>query len=317
MPYDIVGDIHGERTTLEALLEKLGYRSGTSGWSHPSRTAVFVGDFIDRGPDSRGTCRLVRDMTEAGHALAVMGNHELNALAFHGANPQAPGEPLRPHTEKNVRQHQATLTSFEGADAEFADTLEWFTTLPLWLDLDDLRIVHAAWDASAMATLEPLLDGQRRIEDGTLPLLTLPGHPAFAAAETLLKGVELPLPEGVSFSDKDGQQRQDVRIRWWLSDADPSWRNLALGPDALLDQLPDGSVAAARAFGYPAEAAPVLFGHYWLTGAPAPLAANVACLDYSVARPGGKLAAYRWHGESRLRADDFVTVARIQQSGLP
>jgi hypothetical protein len=56
-------------------------------------------------------------------------------------------------------------------------------------------------------------------------------------------------------------------------------------------------------------------GHYWLSGKPEPLADNIACLDYSVARPGGKLVAYRWNGEQKLLASNFVSVP-TQEFGL-
>jgi hypothetical protein len=52
-----------------------------------------------------------------------------------------------------------------------------------------------------------------------------------------------------------------------------------------------------------------------MEGEPAPLARNVACLDYSVAKPGGKLVAYRWDGESRLEPDRFVWVERVEDGG--
>ncbi|MFJ6702246.1 MULTISPECIES: polynucleotide kinase-phosphatase [unclassified Streptomyces] len=72
-PFDIVGDIHGCSTELEALLAKLGYADGV----HPEgRTAVFVGDLVDRGPDSPGVLRRVMSMVGSGNALCVPGNHE-------------------------------------------------------------------------------------------------------------------------------------------------------------------------------------------------------------------------------------------------
>lgn len=72
-PFDIIGDVHGCSSELETLLAKLGYRDGT----HPEgRTAVFVGDLVDRGPDSPGVLRRVMGMVEAGTALCVPGNHE-------------------------------------------------------------------------------------------------------------------------------------------------------------------------------------------------------------------------------------------------
>ncbi|MFD4603505.1 polynucleotide kinase-phosphatase [Streptomyces sp. NPDC058464] len=72
-PFDIVGDIHGCASELESLLVKLGYQDGV----HPDgRTAVFVGDLVDRGPDSPGVLRRVMSMVGSGNALCVPGNHE-------------------------------------------------------------------------------------------------------------------------------------------------------------------------------------------------------------------------------------------------
>ncbi|MFJ3613804.1 MULTISPECIES: polynucleotide kinase-phosphatase [Streptomyces] len=72
-PFDIIGDIHGCRSELETLLSRLGYVDG----AHPDgRTAVFVGDLVDRGPDSPGVLRRVMGMVAAGNALCVPGNHE-------------------------------------------------------------------------------------------------------------------------------------------------------------------------------------------------------------------------------------------------
>ncbi|WUH90167.1 polynucleotide kinase-phosphatase [Streptomyces sp. NBC_00433] len=78
-PFDIIGDVHGCASELETLLAELGYDDGR----HPAgRTAVFVGDLVDRGPDSPGVLRRVMGMVEAGTALCVSGNHE-NKLGRH------------------------------------------------------------------------------------------------------------------------------------------------------------------------------------------------------------------------------------------
>ncbi|UAL71326.1 polynucleotide kinase-phosphatase [Streptomyces angustmyceticus] len=82
-PFDIIGDIHGCRAELETLLGRLGYALVRDALGRPvdaahpeGRTAVFVGDLVDRGPDSPGVLRLVMGMVGAGHALCVAGNHE-------------------------------------------------------------------------------------------------------------------------------------------------------------------------------------------------------------------------------------------------
>ncbi|MDX2094437.1 MAG: metallophosphoesterase [Alphaproteobacteria bacterium] len=112
--YDIIGDIHGHAVELKALLEKLGYvRDGNGVYipPEPNRMAVFTGDYIDRGGENFEVIDIVRGMVQAGHAHAIMGNHELNASLFHTQHPNKSGElrPLRGHGTRNVHQHQAFL----------------------------------------------------------------------------------------------------------------------------------------------------------------------------------------------------------------
>ena len=66
--YDIIGDVHGHAQLLKKLLTKLGYKKSDEGYVHSSRKAVFVGDFINRGPSIRKTIRIVREMVENGNA---------------------------------------------------------------------------------------------------------------------------------------------------------------------------------------------------------------------------------------------------------
>lgn len=78
-PFDIIGDVHGCRSELEALLGRLGYDLQAA--RHPEgRKAVFLGDLVDRGPDTPGVLRIVMKLVEAGAALCVPGNHEMKLL---------------------------------------------------------------------------------------------------------------------------------------------------------------------------------------------------------------------------------------------
>jgi len=94
-PFDVIGDVHGCLAELEALLATLGYtidrdQAGRPiGARHHARRAIFLGDLVDRGPDTPGVLRLVMGMVAAGHALAVLGNHEAKLLrALRGKNVQ-------------------------------------------------------------------------------------------------------------------------------------------------------------------------------------------------------------------------------------
>jgi protein phosphatase len=92
-PFDVIGDVHGCRAELEQLLDQLGYAIDRDGAGrpvsarHPSRRAVFLGDLVDRGPDTPGVLRLVMGMVAAGTAFCVPGNHEAKLLkALRGKN---------------------------------------------------------------------------------------------------------------------------------------------------------------------------------------------------------------------------------------
>ena len=312
MRYDLIGDIHGCCKTLQALLDKLGYQHEAGVYHHLSRQVIFLGDFIDRGPLQREVVSLVRRMVEAGSALAVMGNHEFNAIAWYTADPES-GDYLRPHSEKNRKQHRLFLEACEHDPDGYADIIHWFRSLPLWLDLGDLKVVHACWDKQAIEALTAWLNGGSCLNDRLLVAASHKGTWQYEAIETILKGKEIPLRDGNIFHDKDGNERQHIRVRWWDKEA-TTYREVFLGPESARTHIPDDEVHGDHLVEYTHDAPPVFIGHYWMEGEPAPLAPNIACLDYSVAKSGGKLVAYRWDGEQRLDADKFVWVERREES---
>ena len=312
MAYDVIGDIHGCSQSLTSLLDRLEYKRDTGGvFRHAKRKAVFLGDFIDRGPFQREVLDVVRPMIENDCALAVMGNHEFNAIAYHTQDPDT-GSYLRPHTDKNTRQHQAFLDAY-GADArERAEVVEWFNTLPLWLDLDDFRVVHACWDKHCMQKIQDMRGGSNLLSEALLRAGSQSGTWQYAALETLLKGKEIPLKPGLSFKDKDGHTRHHIRIRWW-DQAATSYRSIYMGPESARSSIPDDDVEGDHLVEYGHAEPPCFLGHYWMEGQPGLLAPNIACLDFSVAKPGGKLVAYRWDGERTLSSNKFVWVDRKEE----
>ncbi len=213
MHVDIIGDIHGCNKSLEALLEKLGYQTNGGSYRHPDRKAIFLGDFIDRGPGQREVLAIVCPMIDSGHALAVMGNHEYNAICYFTRHPET-GEFLREHSNKNRGQHQAFLKAFENTPAH-ADIINWFRTLPLWLDLGNLRIIRACWDKHQIAWLRDTYKIDNCLNDSLLLDSSVKDSEAHLAIETLLKVKEVPLPDGASIKDEDGNPHHHIRIKWW------------------------------------------------------------------------------------------------------
>ena len=305
--YDIIGDIHGYATELKALLIKMDYREIDGVWQHPGRTVIFLGDFVDRGPEQVETVNIARNMVKNKKALAVMGNHEFNAVAWATPDPKCPGEFLRSHDDKNQDQHQAFLDQVgEGSDLH-KSMIKWFKTLPVYLDLPELRVVHACWHPKYLKTVGSLTNDKNCLLPEAWEASSRKGSEAYNTIETLLKGLEITLPPGHYFLDKEKNKRTNIRAQWWRTEK-LTYRDLAMVPGSEIEKIPHVPVAAHILPGYDGKK-PVFVGHYWMTGKPAPLNEHIACLDYSVAgEHGGKLCAYRFAGESNLSAKKFIWV---------
>lgn len=139
-PFDVIGDVHGCRSELESLLGRLGYalvrdEAGRAVDAvHPEgRRVVFLGDLVDRGPDTPGVLRLAMGMTAAGHALAVPGNHEHKLVRALGGQQVKVGHGLA-----------ETLAQLSAEPPEFSDAVrDWCRDLVSHLVLDDGRLVVA------------------------------------------------------------------------------------------------------------------------------------------------------------------------------
>jgi hypothetical protein len=323
-PLDVVGDVHGEYDALKTLLSHLGYDDDGR---HPDgRSLVFLGDLCDRGHDSVGVLLLVKRLVDDGRAVCILGNHELNLLRgdakdgsgwFFDARVEADRRYL-PFTRPTAGQREEIMQFLRG--------------LPLAMERDDLRVVHAAWQDEEIAVARHLTDehahvvydrfqsdveaamqhdgrhqrylderrlGRERLEDGQQEIPFLHAIAEYDVASqkgnpirVLTSGVERKGAEPFFSSHK---WRFVDRVSWW---------------DAYTDDVP------------------VIVGHYWRMAQPVERASvgkgdpdlflgvdphawhgarnNVFCVDYSVGgrwreRTDGspigsrfKLAAMRW-----------------------
>ncbi|WP_110665967.1 metallophosphoesterase [Salinicola halophilus] len=294
--YDLIGDVHGCGRTLAALLDKLGYAEVHGVYRHPRRRVIFLGDLIDRGPSIRLAVSIARRMVDAGEAHIVMGNHEVNAIVSAERAPGSPPSRIMRRTHEQFRDHPR----------EWRETLAWFRELPLCLELDGLRVVHACWD-------ESLIDAFRRrcpngrIDAAFLAEASVRGSFEHRVLDVLTRGVQLALPDGMTIRSANGVDRRAFRTHFWC-ERPHTYGDVVFQPDSLPDVLEGRVLDAAereRLVWYPEEAPPLFVGHYWCRGVPAVVRDNIACLDYS-AIDAGRLVAYRWSGETSLTADRFV-----------
>lgn len=312
--YDLIGDVHGCGITLCKLLEQMGYSKQSGVYQHPSRKAVFIGDIVDRGPNIRLALSVVRDMVEQGHAHLIMGNHEYNVLAF--CTPSRVGglHPyLRDHTARNSFIVKETLQQFEPFPVEWRDHLNWFMSLPLYLEFDHFRAVHACWDDSLITEMEKRF-GRNHLDEEMLHASMDTSSFEGKLVDRLTRGTALELPDGRSITAKDGFVRHFFRTKFWEKDPEV-YEDIVFQPDPLPEDIakrPISDEDREQLLYYGRKEKPLFFGHYWMQGIPGPIMNNIACLDYSAVKYG-RLVAYRMDSETHIDPNKFCWV-RVERN---
>ena len=171
-PLAIIGDVHGEFDALIALLEHpdIGFGPIVRAWKHgreirdlhkPERTLIFVGDLIDRGPDSPQVVSLVLDLMDAELALCIVGNHELNLVLGDNDRENRPGTGWfsgrsDDHFEHPTSGKEIPFDAVRATPKERERFTERLDLLPVILERADLSIVHACWDPDAIEAIRHL-----------------------------------------------------------------------------------------------------------------------------------------------------------------
>jgi hypothetical protein len=307
-PIDVIGDVHGEIDALQALLAALGYNPEGS---HPQgRRLVFVGDLGDRGPDSPAVIAWVRYLVECGRAQCVLGNHELNLLR----NESKQGnrwfiDPAHPE--------QAAGGDFAhcrvAPEALKAEWLEFIAGLPLALERNDLRVVHAAWIPGEIEALRhrsgSIVDVYRHFEACTQSELVMEGLLEAAhrdeqkwGAELENRAAQVPLLARLGLLDERYQMGNPVRVvtsgveqlapaPFWSSG---KWR----------------MCARVRWWDEYRESVPVIVGHYWRRASP------MSTSDHVMTKPEmfDDVPATQWVGpEQNVFCVDFSVGGRYQE----
>ncbi|MCO4756440.1 MAG: metallophosphoesterase [Oceanospirillaceae bacterium] len=307
--YDLIGDVHGCALSLQMLLEKLGYSKQGGVYRHPERKVIFLGDIVDRGPRIRESLHIVRDMVDAGSAHIVMGNHEYNYLCYLTPGRPGSGMPyLREHTARHRRILNETLEQFANYSQEQAEFLQWMREMPLFMEFDSFRVVHACWH-------QPLIDRfleqypDQVLTDNFMHRSAQQGSMEWTLMDRLLRGTHLRMPNDEVMISKDGFKRSFFRTKFWAQ-SPYYYADVVFQPDPLpthVARMILNEQDHDDLMHYSLDEKPLFIGHYWRDGEPAPITSNIACLDYSAVK-FGKLVAYRYDGEAELRKDKFIWV---------
>lgn len=302
--YDIIGDIHGHFEQLKELLVKLGYSKSERFYKHSERKAIFIGDLVNRGPDSRKTVKLVRRMVENNSAFFVLGNHDYNLVTYF--TKISPGRFLVRHNNQSRSAFAATLKSYEGRKEKLMDDLEWLKRQPLYLNLENLRVVHACWDKKLIKFLKRNYPEHLKNED-FLQKSATPGSKENRVIEILLSGKNIEPDKRIRVYNSSDKALTEVQLKWWLNPAGRTLKEVAFGAYRFRGNRLLTADEAMLFSEYPLHKKPLFMGHYCLRGYTGILQDNLCCVDFCCYRTG-RLAAYRWHGENKLDVRNIVTV---------
>ncbi len=296
---DFVGDIHGNAYKLKLLLEKLGYRKIENKWNHPAnRQLVILGDFINAGFESKEVLSVLTELWSSRIAHILIGNHEY-FLAWNyfktGKEVFKKGSPLE-------KDYQRFLSEFENQEDLLIRYCEWISSLPIYLEGENFRAVHAYWSKQN----EEILKKYRSLKE------LWSGFDDLKKKKT--KKIKKVINETLSgkmaiFYDSCRMEKpEQYRVKWWKN---LYGKNLIDGIQTnrpvRCPSVPINARILPDFEPYAENEKPVFFGHYWLQTLPYLLRNNACCLDFGAAK-GGYLTAYRWNGERVLNANNLCWV---------
>lgn len=300
--YFIIGDVHGQYDRLLRRLKSVGLKIKNDTYQLETGKILFLGDLVDRGPDSRKVVTLAKKLTEQGIAEVILGNHEFNLLGYLTRLDKRSF--FRRHTTKNNKQCKATLKSYKGHPEVLEEHLAWLKGLPLFIENAHFRAVHACWDENWIKWLKKKypkgLESKRFFRNS----FTV-GKKSFFCIERLLKGPELDVPSQFDTVDSDGNIRTGVRYKWWQENNglklkkvatkwNSNWENIQVMPEMEKNKL-----------SYPKETKPLFIGHYNFAGHPEFYNSNFLCLDCSD-KEGNRVLIYRHELGKPLSPENII-----------
>lgn len=305
--YDIIGDVHGYASLLKKLLLQLGYEKTFDGYKHPERKAVFVGDFVNRGPEIRKTVRIIKKMVENGNALAILGNHEIYAITY--SLKDKDGTFVVKSRSKNYLALHKTIREYVGFSEEWKEHIEWMLKLPLYLDLGDIRIVHACWSDPVIEWLKESETKGKNSRDIFKKVYKKPKSKTAKNINILTKGIDFKMPGNLKLINNKGVSPQSFRLRWWEDLTGKTFEEISFESKFTLPGYEIPSHLIPNLPVYNENEPIVFFGHYCRHNGPYIIKPNICCVDSCVA--GSKtLTAYCWNGEKTLNAENLVHIRK-------
>lgn len=287
---DFIGDIHGHYDHLIRLLLKLGYKNQNGEYIHKERIPVFLGDYINRGPDSLAVVDLISKMQLSGNAYALMGNHEFNFLAYHFKDKA--GNFFRPNTETYYGYIASSKKPIDES-GRLIEILNWMQDLPLIIKGTYFTAVHAQWSHQHEQLISS--SGIKKMDEKSMQVLHSSDELLTSVSE-VLKGKEIEITDEFNLKHRLALNNKKIRFFWWKKNRTNKLKEWLDVPDEFKNSLIEQEETLNFEI-MPDQIHPLFFGHYWLHPTEFGLQSDkLCCLDYSVAN-GGFIGAYRFNNE--------------------
>ncbi len=305
--YDIIGDVHGYASLLKKLLLQIGYTKTENGYSHPDRKAIFVGDFVNRGPEIRKSVKMIRKMVQNGNAYAILGNHEIYAITY--SLKEKDGSFVVKSKSKDYLALNKTIREFSGFKEEWKEAVEWMLKLPLYLDLGEIRVVHACWSDSAIEWLKDVELKGKSANDIFRKVYKKPKSISNKNISLLTKGIDFKMPGNIRIVNNKGVSPRSFRLRWWENPEGMTFESMSFESKFILPEYEIPKHLTPEVQPYPEISPIVFFGHYCRYNGPFIIKPNICCVDSCVA--GSKiLTAYKWNGEKVLDPNNLIHILK-------
>ena len=303
--YDIIGDIHGHAELLKKMLRELGYSKNQNVYGHPSRKAIFVGDFINRGNENRKSLKIIRGMVDNGNAYAILGNHEIYALLVSVKDKNR--IPLIKSPTGSMVSAIRTINEFAKQPEEWKSYKKWMLSLPLFIEFEGLRIVHVCWSDEAIEILKDALKEMKLNKEVLRNLIRKPNSKISKSIQTVTKGIDFVMPGDLKIINDKGISPRSFRLRWWEDPRGKTFQEISFESKFNLPSYTVPEQLIQDNFVYADDNPIVFFGHYSRVDGPHIIKKNICCIDSWIA--GSKtLTAYRWNGENALKTENLIQI---------
>jgi len=249
--------------------------------------------------------KMVRKMVENGNALAILGNHELNALIVHAKNKK--GAPLVKSPRKNFLSVFKTMEEFSSKNEEWESHMKWLRSLPFFIETDGLRFVHACWSNDAIAYMKENLPSGKIKKKVIKALYKKPDSELSRNIWLVTKGVYFTMPGNLKIKNNKGVTPQSFRTRWWEKPAGKTFNELSFESKYSLPEYTVPEQLLPIYYPYEDSEPLLFFGHYCRGNGPVIVKSNLCCLDSCVTSKK-VLTAYCWQGEKKLKEEHVVQV---------